>query len=198
LGAGHFWGASGWFQRPGFKEFGRMNRFAALLAGLGLFVFLAGGALAADAGLSREANEAFLANNARQPGVNIRPSGLQYKIIKSGFGKRPGPRDSVTCYYKGQLINGKVFDATEPGFPANFVVNQLIPGWTEALELMRQGDRWQLVVPANLAYGERGAGDGNIPPNQTLVFDLELLSVTPAPPEPEEKDQGPGGSGAQD
>jgi FKBP-type peptidyl-prolyl cis-trans isomerase len=105
----------------------------------------------------------------------------------------------VTCYYKGQLINGKVFDATEPGFPANFTVNQLIPGWTEALELMREGDRWQLVVPANLAYGERGAGDGNIPPNQTLVFDLELLSVTPAPAEkPSDKDQGPGGSGAQD
>ncbi len=176
-----------------------MKRFAALLAGLGLFVFLAGGAYAADPALSNEANAAFLANNARQPGVNIRPSGLQYKIIKSGFGKRPGPRDSVTCYYKGQLINGKVFDATEPGFPAHFTVNALIPDWTEALELMRESDRWELVVPANLAYGERGAGDGNIPPNQTLVFDLEVLTVTPAPAEkPEDKDQGPGGSGAQD
>lgn len=176
-----------------------MKRFAALLAGLGLFVTLAGGAFAADDSLSRAANEAFLANNARQPGVIIRPSGLQYKIIKSGFGKRPGPRDSVNCYYTGRLINGKVFDATEPGFPANFTVNALIPGWTEALELMREGDRWQLVVPANLAYGERGAGDGNIPPNQTLVFDLEVLSVTPAPPDqPSDKDQSPGGSGAQD
>jgi FKBP-type peptidyl-prolyl cis-trans isomerase len=175
-----------------------MKHFTALLAGLGLFIAASGAALAADTALSLSANAAFLANNARQPGVVVRPSGLQYKIIKSGFGKRPGPRDSVSCYYKGELINGKVFDATEPGFPANFTVNALIPGWTEALELMREGDRWHLVIPANLAYGERGAGNGNIPPNQTLVFDLELLSVTPAPPEkPDDKDQGPGGSGAE-
>lgn len=174
-----------------------MIRLAALLAGLGLFVALGGPALAQDPDLSISANQAYLANNARQPGVVIRPSGLQYKIIKSGYGKRPGPRDSVSCYYKGQLINGKVFDATEPGFPAQFVVNQLIPGWTEALELMREGDRWQLVVPSNLAYGERGSGD--IPPNQTLVFDLEILSVTPeAPEQKDDKDQSPGGSGAQD
>jgi len=176
-----------------------MIRFAALLAGLGLFIAVGGTALAQSGDLSIAANQAFLANNARQPGVITRPSGLQYKIIKSGYGKRPGPRDSVNCYYKGQLINGKIFDATEPGFPANFVVNQLIPGWTEALELMREGDRWELVVPSNLAYGERGAGDGNIPPNQTLVFDLEVLSVTPAAPEQkDDKDQSVGGSGAQD
>jgi FKBP-type peptidyl-prolyl cis-trans isomerase len=176
-----------------------MMRFAALLAGLGLFVAASGAALAQDAALSITANAAYLANNARQPGVVVRPSGLQYKIIKSGYGKRPSPRDSVSCYYKGALINGKVFDATEPGFPASFTVNQLIPGWTEALELMREGDRWQLVIPASLAYGERGAGDGNIPPNQTLVFDLELLSVTPAPPDKhDDKDDSPGGSGAQD
>ncbi|HVP83908.1 MAG TPA: FKBP-type peptidyl-prolyl cis-trans isomerase [Rhizomicrobium sp.] len=174
-----------------------MIRLAALLAGLGLFVALGGPALAQDPDLSISANQAFLAKNARQPGVVTRPSGLQYKIIKSGYGKRPGPRDTVSCYYKGQLINGKVFDATEPGFPAQFTVNQLIPGWTEALELMREGDRWQLVVPSNLAYGERGSGD--IPPNQTLVFDLEVLTVTPAPAEQkDDKDQSPGGSGAQD
>lgn len=176
-----------------------MKRIAALLVGLVIAFALGGTALARDSDLSVEANQAFLQKHARQPGVVIRPSGLQYKIVKSGFGKRPGPRDTVTCYYKGQLINGKVFDATEPGFPATFVVNQLIPGWTEALELMREGDRWQLVVPANLAYGERGAGNGNIPPNQTLIFDLELLSVTPAPPEnPEDKDREIGGSGAQE
>ncbi len=176
-----------------------MKRFAALLAGLGLVFAMSGTALAADAELSNAANAAYLANNAQQPGVNVRPSGLQYKIIKSGFGRRPQPRDSVSCYYKGSLINGKVFDATEPGFPATFTVNQLIPGWTEALELMREGDRWQLVIPANLGYGERGAGDGNIPPNQTLVFELEMLSVTPAPADkPDDKDQSPGGSGAQD
>jgi FKBP-type peptidyl-prolyl cis-trans isomerase len=86
----------------------------------------------------------------------------------------------VTVYYKGQLINGTTFDATEPGFPAQFTVNRLIPGWTEALMLMREGDHWQLVIPSNLAYGP--AGNGPIPPNQTLVFDLQLLKDAPPPP----------------
>jgi FKBP-type peptidyl-prolyl cis-trans isomerase len=127
------------------------------------------------------ANEAYLAANSQKPGVNVRPSGIQYKIIKNGFGKRPGLLDSVDVNYTGALINGKVFDKTEPGLPANFVVNKLIPGWTEALMLMREGDHWQLVIPASMAYGSRGAGGGVIPPNQTLVFDLELVKVTPAP-----------------
>ncbi|HTO42400.1 MAG TPA: FKBP-type peptidyl-prolyl cis-trans isomerase [Rhizomicrobium sp.] len=189
-----------------------MNRYSAFLAGLGLFL-VAGAALGGaakaqsqaetqapsqDAALSRDANRAFLENNARQPGVNVRPSGLQYRILRSGYGKRPGPRDTVSCYYRGALINGKVFDATEPGFPASFTVNGVIRGWTEALELMRVGDRWQLVIPSGLGYGERGAG-ANIPPGQTLVFEIELLGVAEATPEkPSEKDQGPGGSGAQD
>jgi len=181
-----------------------MKRISALLAGLGFFLaalpVMGGAALAQaqDSSLSREANQAFLANNAREPGVIVRPSGLQYRILRSGFGKRPGPRDSVSCYYKGALINGKVFDATEPGFPATFGVNGVIRGWSEALELMRVGDRWQLVVPSGLGYGERGAPP-NIPPGQTLVFEIELLGVAEAAPEkPSEKDQGPGGSGAQD
>lgn len=148
---------------------------------------------AADTSLSAASNTAFLKANAQKPGVETRPSGLQYRIIQNGYGKRPTPFDTVTVNYKGSLINGTVFDATEPGLPAQFVVNKLIPGWTEALELMREGDHWELVIPANLAYGARGAG-GVIPPNQTLVFDLELLKVTPAPPKKDEDQQNGGGS----
>ena len=94
----------------------------------------------------------------------------------------------MQVYYKGELINGQVFDSTEPGLPATFTVNQLIPGWTEALELMREGDHWHLVIPANMAYGARGAGDGAIPPNQVLVFDLTLLKVLPPEKEPPSED----------
>ncbi|HWG05632.1 MAG TPA: FKBP-type peptidyl-prolyl cis-trans isomerase [Beijerinckiaceae bacterium] len=160
-----------------------MPRFAALLATVLASLVLAP-ALAADNALSQQANTAFLSANAKKAGVIIRPSGLQYRIIRNGFGKRPGALDSVDVYYKGSLINGTVFDQTEPGLPANFVVNKLIPGWTEALEIMKEGDHWELVIPAGLAYGSRGAG-GVIPPDQTLVFDLELVKVAPAP-----KDQG--------
>ncbi len=152
-------------------------------------------AQAADAALNSSNNATYLANNARKPGVVVRPSGLQYKIIRSGYGARPLSGDSVSVYYKGALINGSVFDATEPGFPARFTVNKLIPGWTEALELMREGDRWELVIPSDLGYGARGAGEG-IPPGQTLVFDLQLISVTPAPPPRPKEKEGPGGSGA--
>jgi FKBP-type peptidyl-prolyl cis-trans isomerase len=160
-----------------------MWRMGAVL-GAALLAFFATASAQADNALSAQANQAFLASNAKQQGVHVRPSGLQYRIIRSGFGKSPATTDSVNVNYKGSLINGTVFDQTEPGMPAQFVVNKLIPGWTEALEIMREGDHWQLVIPSNLAYGARGAG-GVIPPNQTLVFDLELLKVTPAP-----KDQG--------
>jgi FKBP-type peptidyl-prolyl cis-trans isomerase len=138
-------------------------------------------AQAADPALSATANAAYLKANAARRGVVVEPSGLQHNVVHSGFGKRPGAFDIVTCYYKGMLINGKVFDATEPGFPATFTVNKLIPGWTEALQLMREGDEWHLVIPSTLAYGTRGAGDGVIPPNQVLDFDMTLVSVTPAP-----------------
>jgi FKBP-type peptidyl-prolyl cis-trans isomerase len=171
-----------------------MFRVGLLIAGaLALFTVAA---QAADPALSPEANAAYLKANAAKKGVVVEPSGLQYRIIKSGYGARPGGRDTVTVYYKGQLINGATFDATEPGFPVQFTVNNLIPGWTEALMLMREGDHWQLVIPSNLAYGPRGAGNGAIPPNQVLVFDLELLKVTPAPPKPPGQDDdshpGPG------
>ena len=146
------------------------------------------GADAADSSLSPQANAAFLAANKSKPGVIVTPSGLQYRIIQRGFGKRPNPTDIVTVDYKGSLINGKVFDATEPGLPAQFPANKLIPGWTEALELMREGDDWQLVIPPNLAYGDHGAGNA-IPPGQTLVFELHLISVAPPPPEPKKDDE---------
>ena len=144
-------------------------------------------AQAADSTLSAPANAAFLADYAKKPGVVTRPSGLMYHALHNGFGKRPTAFDTVTVYYKGSLINGTVFDQTEPGLPATFTVNKLIPGWTEALEVMREGDHWELAIPASLAYGARGAG-GVIPPNQTLVFDLELMKVTP-PPKDKDQDQ---------
>ena len=156
-----------------------MPRFGAKLTFVLAFLALSS-ASAADNSLSLQANEAFLAANANKPGVVTRPSGLQYRIIHNGFGKSPKAPDSVDVYYTGSLINGIVFDKTEPGMPANLKVNAVIPGWTEALEIMREGDHWQLVIPANLAYGTRGAG-GVIPPNQTLIFDLELVKVVPAP-----------------
>ena len=159
-----------------------MPRLAVLVATLLACLVLAP-AFAADSSLSPQANMAFLEANAKKPGVITRPSGLQYRIIRNGFGKRPGALDSVVVSYKGSLINGTVFDQTEPGLPASFVVNKLIPGWTEALEIMKEGDHWELVIPAGLGYGPRGAG-GVIPPDQTLVFDLELVKVTP-----ETKDQ---------
>jgi FKBP-type peptidyl-prolyl cis-trans isomerase FklB len=142
---------------------------------------------AADPALSPQANAAYIADFGNKPGVFKRQSGLEYRILQNGFGARPSSTDVVTVYYKGQLINGKVFDATEPGFPAEFPVGNLISGWTEALQLMREGDHWQLVIPANLGYGMRGAGD-TIPPNQTLVFDLTLVKVS-HPPKDQDKDK---------
>lgn len=146
-------------------------------------------AIAADAALSRAANTAYLAENAKKPGVVVRPSGLQYRVLRTGFGKRPAATDIVGVYYTGRLINGTVFDGTEPGLPASFAANGVIRGWTEALTLMREGDRWQLVIPAHLAYGSTGRG-GAIPPDQTLVFEVELVSVTtPKPPPPQQDEQ---------
>ncbi len=137
--------------------------------------------LAADPALSPQANAAFLANNLKQPGVLKRPSGLQYKILQNGFGRHPGPADTVQVYYTGKLINGKVFDGTSPGLPAYLPMTKVVTGWVEALQLMREGDHWTIWVPATLAYGARGTPDGSVPPNQTLVFDLRLIS-TKSPP----------------
>ena len=159
-----------------------MRRFGFLLAALVAVASLS--AKAADSALSPAANAAFLAAYDKKPGVVIKPDGLRYRILHNGFGQRPRRQDYVTVYYTGALINGKVFDGTEEGMPVQFKVNALIAGWSEALALMRVGDHWQVVVPSALGYGERGTPDGNIPPNQTLVFDLELVKACPPKPRP--------------
>ena len=124
-----------------------------------------------------KAGEAFLAENAKKDGVTTLPSGLQYKVMSSGSGKTPTKSDKVTVDYRGTLIDGTEFDSSySRGEPASFGVGQVIPGWTEALQLMKEGDKWQLYLPAKLAYGEKGAG-AKIPPNSTLIFDVELISV---------------------
>lgn len=121
--------------------------------------------------------EAFLAENAKKEGVVTLPSGLQYKVLKAGTGASPKASDSVECHYEGRLIDGSVFDSSyQRGETATFGVTQVIAGWVEALQLMKEGDKWQLYIPYNLAYGERGAG-AQIPPYATLVFDVELVKV---------------------
>jgi FKBP-type peptidyl-prolyl cis-trans isomerase len=124
-----------------------------------------------------KAGEEFLAANGKKEGVVTLPSGLQYKVITEGTGKTPKATDSVTTHYRGTLIDGTEFDSSyKRGEPASFEVGGVIAGWTEALQLMKEGAKWQLFVPAKLAYGQRGAGE-KIGPNATLIFEVELLSV---------------------
>jgi len=130
---------------------------------------------------SKKEGEEFLAANKKAAGVVTLPSGLQYKIIKKGNGKvSPKATDTVVTHYRGTLLDGTEFDSSiKRGEPAEFEVGGVIPGWTEALQLMKVGDKWELYVPAELAYGERGAGRA-IGPNATLVFEVELLEIKPA------------------
>ncbi|MBS1246522.1 MAG: FKBP-type peptidyl-prolyl cis-trans isomerase [Proteobacteria bacterium] len=121
--------------------------------------------------------EAFLAKNKTATGVKTLPSGLQYQVIKAGTGKMPKATDKVSVNYRGTLLDGKEFDSSySRGTPASFPVNGVIPGWTEALQLMKEGAKWKLFIPSSLAYGEQGAG-GVIGPNATLLFEVELLKV---------------------
>lgn len=121
--------------------------------------------------------EAFLANNAKQPGVTSLPDGLQYKIITAGTGAKPAATDTVTVNYAGQLINGQVFDSSyQRGKPATFPVNQVIQGWQEILTMMPVGSTWEVYIPAKLAYGDKGMGSA-IGPNQTLIFKINLISI---------------------
>jgi FKBP-type peptidyl-prolyl cis-trans isomerase len=126
---------------------------------------------------NKKEGEAFLAANKTKEGVVTLPSGLQYKILKEGTGPKPTSSDSVVCNYKGTLIDGKEFDSSyKRGQPATFPVTGVIKGWTEALQLMPVGSKWQLFVPPDLAYGERGAG-ADIGPDATLIFEVELMSI---------------------
>lgn len=119
----------------------------------------------------------FLTENKTKEGVQVTESGLQYKVLKEGSGKSPAATDKVTVHYTGKLTDGTVFDSSvQRGEPVTFGVNQVIPGWTEALQLMQEGDKWEIYVPYPLAYGERGAG-AQIPPFSTLIFEVELLEV---------------------
>jgi FKBP-type peptidyl-prolyl cis-trans isomerase FklB len=124
-----------------------------------------------------EAGEKFLAENAKRDGVTTTATGLQYEVLAEGSGDSPKETDQVTVHYHGTLIDGTVFDSSvERGQPATFPVNGVIPGWVEALQLMKPGAKYKLFIPSNLAYGERGAG-GSIGPNATLIFEVELISI---------------------
>ncbi len=131
--------------------------------------------------LSQSANagngDGFLAENAQRPEVTVLESGLQYEIMVEGNGARPSATDRVVCHYHGTLTNGEVFDSSVTrGEPATFGLNQVIAGWTEALQLMPVGSKWKLFIPSHLAYGERGAGAA-VGPNETLIFEVELLGI---------------------
>ena len=118
----------------------------------------------------------YLENNAKQEGVHVTESGLQYQVVKEGNGPKPGPNDVVTVHYTGRLIDGTVFDSSvERGEPATFAVGQVIPGWVEGLQLMAEGSAWRLFIPSELAYGKHGTGP--IKPGSTLIFDVQLIKV---------------------
>lgn len=134
---------------------------------------------AAMAEVNEKAGKEFLYANGKRAEVNTLPSGLQYEVIEAGEGECPKESDTVKVHYTGKLIDGTVFDSSvDRGQPATFGVTQVIPGWVEALQLMKPGAKWRLFIPSQLAYGPQGAG-GVIGPNQTLIFDVELLEVNP-------------------
>jgi FKBP-type peptidyl-prolyl cis-trans isomerase FklB len=125
---------------------------------------------------NREAGDAFLAANAKKDGVISLPSGLQYRVVEAGSGRQPAAEDTVTVHYRGTLIDGTEFDSSySRNQPATLRLDRVVTGWREALPLMREGAKWELFLPAKLAYGARGAG--KIPPNSTLIFEVELISV---------------------
>jgi len=132
---------------------------------------------------NKKVGDAFMAENGKKDGVVTLPSGLQYKVVKPADGKKPTDADTVTCNYRGTLIDGTEFDKSEAGQPASFQVGAVIPGFKEALKLMPVGSRWQFFIPPNLAYGDRGAGNV-IGPNTTLIFEVELVSIKDATAHP--------------
>lgn len=157
-------------------------KFSAALLSLLLTV---SSAWAAEEALSAAANAIYLRSNAKKPGTVIRPSGLQYQVLRSGVGRRPGRGDVVQIRYAMRLINGTVVDSTTPSLPAAVLLSSVsLAGLGEALSLMREGDRWQLVIPPNLGFGAAPAVGGAVPPGQALVMDVTLVSaVAPRPGE---------------
>ena len=126
---------------------------------------------------AKNAGERFLAENAKRPGITVTPSGLQYEVLTEGTGRSPKATDTVRCHYHGTLIDGTVFDSSyQRNQPADFGLNQVIAGWTEGVQLMKEGGKYRFYLPYHLAYGEHGAGN-TIPPYAALVFDVELLKV---------------------
>jgi len=145
---------------------------------------------------NQKKGDAFLAENKKKEGVQTTASGLQYKAIKEGDGKKPTAKDTVKVNYRGSLVDGTEFDSSyKRNEPAIFPVSGVITGWTEALQLMKTGSKYEIVIPANLAYGETGAG-GIIPPNATLVFEVELLAINPPEAKAEAKTGSQGGAKA--
>ena len=125
---------------------------------------------------NKERGTKFLAENAKKEGVKILPSGVQYRVLQAGTGEKPTENDSIHCHYRGTLMDGTVFDSSPSGRPAYFDVYEVIPGWREALQEMPVGSKWEIVIPAEKAYGERGAAPA-IGPNETLIFEVELISI---------------------
>jgi len=124
-----------------------------------------------------ESGADFLVENAKKPGITVTDSGLQYEVIKTGKGRSPGPFDRVKVHYRGTLVDGREFDSSyKRGSAAAFQVNRVIAGWTEALQLMKEGDEWRLYIPSHLGYGTRGSGK-MIGPNETLIFEVKLFRV---------------------
>ncbi|MDB2705176.1 FKBP-type peptidyl-prolyl cis-trans isomerase [Pseudomonadota bacterium] len=136
--------------------------------------------LADEMNIKQQAAQTFMAENAKKEGVVTTESGLQYEILKAGDGAQPTSEDKVIAHYKGTLLDGTVFDSSyDRGEPATFPVTGVIQGWQEVLPMMKEGGKWHVVIPANLAYGPRGAGQGSpIGPNETLEFDIELIAIT--------------------
>jgi FKBP-type peptidyl-prolyl cis-trans isomerase len=152
-----------------------MKRTLSLLAALAASLTLSSSLMSQTSNLDQ--GQAFLKANASKPGVHTTPSGLQYLVLEEGKGKSPKATDTVLVHYKGNLLDGTEFDSSyKRNEPISFPLNGVIPGWTEGVQLMKEGGKIRLFIPSNLAYGSRGAG-GVIPPDSTLVFDIELLKV---------------------
>jgi len=136
----------------------------------------------ADAKTNLAQGDAFLAKNAKAPGVQTTASGLQYQVITEGKGAKPQPSDIVKVNYKGTLLDGKTFDSSyDRGEPATFPLNQVVPGWQEGIAMMPVGSKYKFWIPAKLGYGDKGTPGGPIPPNATLVFEVELLDIVKQP-----------------